>query len=184
MISSVASAALFTKVENYLISKHLSSLPHCELIVDRSDVRLGFNNKTMKPMHFEDQLDAHKIWVSVQNEKENERLIVVESRTASVDDLRRYVISIGQEAKRRQVTIESEDNAIYSKLEEYMVGKHLEKMRTCSFIPKNGEVTISVNSASFERSLQEPFQTHPITMTMVPIGTTGTTGTTGVVAAV
>jgi ATP-dependent 26S proteasome regulatory subunit len=111
--------------------------------------------------------------------------VLLESRSADVEMMQEYVAMLQMVyagRKRYRVVIDAvrdsdcagrsgtaaAESAIYSKLEEYMVGKYLDKIRTCSFVPKNGEITISVNSASFERSVIDTFQGHPISMTMIP----------------
>jgi SpoVK/Ycf46/Vps4 family AAA+-type ATPase len=70
--------------------------------------------------------------------------------------------------KKKNITISEENgNPLYYKMEEYLIDKFYKDIVKCTFVPKHGEVSISIRDGSFNKQLQDKFNEHIILINFI-----------------
>ncbi len=98
-----------------------------------------------------------------------------------INELTNHVISYSRNkiseslvnpCKKKDVTVKIsnvQNNPIYYKLEEYMVNKFYDEIMDCNFIPKNGDINISLKPSSFKRRVEDKFKNHIVYLSLEEI---------------
>jgi ATP-dependent 26S proteasome regulatory subunit len=161
---------IYTKLEEYLVGKFFLKLSSCEINHKNGELNMGLDGVTDQKKTLEDTYEektvankdektiTHSIKIILEKSGTNAN-VTLESKTANIDTLRKYVETIVSHLGRQRIIISDGDRSpIYYKIEEYLISKFQNDILNCGFIPKNGEVTVSIDHGSFSKSLEDTFE--------------------------
>ncbi len=98
VVSKTNDNPIFVNIERFVVRKHIDIITQCELCPFNGEIALSLKDGRFK-RPIEDTFEKHTILLTLgvlEKNKEEERFVTVESWTASVETLRRYVDEVAQ----------------------------------------------------------------------------------------